>query len=360
MKIQPEDKDKLFDLMDARIKELGVEHIRQHRSRKLGNDVEKRFRWDLLYMTKIRIGDGVGIEGDINLYSYLNDDHIDTALKDYVANRPALSAEYGATDQREKTPQHKAMEDALLQELQLSTEGLKFELMGMDDIKDDGPKFHMCDINPGSLHDVINEIQGGLKAGELSMVLVPRRQDPRSHLMENIAFTSMLEQERVKQAGRESIRQAMRHVNTEPAHKSIFSEIGIKEKMEEFYRAFPELRPTEEDIMRIKQDAQYEHQRVLDETGRSLESIGVPKGSISLDYDSPLGYHAMIDTSKLRLVPHEARKELYDRGFTVTLTQRVRTDICHICGYDLEPGHPHPACIIEETDRKKQEKERNA
>lgn len=44
-------------------------------------DVNMRYRWDLLYATNIKIGDGVGVKGDIDLYAYLHDDHIDSALK---------------------------------------------------------------------------------------------------------------------------------------------------------------------------------------------------------------------------------------------------------------------------------------
>ena len=41
---------------------------------------DRRYRWDLLYRSKIKIGDGIGIDG-LPLYAYLNDGHIDTALK---------------------------------------------------------------------------------------------------------------------------------------------------------------------------------------------------------------------------------------------------------------------------------------
>ena len=41
----------------------------------------ERLRWDLLWGSKIKIGDGVGIKGDLNLYEYMNDNHIDTALR---------------------------------------------------------------------------------------------------------------------------------------------------------------------------------------------------------------------------------------------------------------------------------------
>jgi len=77
MKIRPDDYEKLKTAV------LGI--ITQH------PDVEaryqakryspKRLRWDLLYASKIKLGDGVGMHGDVNVYGYANDDHIDTALR---------------------------------------------------------------------------------------------------------------------------------------------------------------------------------------------------------------------------------------------------------------------------------------
>ena len=52
----------------------------------LCKDRNKRYRWDLLWHSGIRLGDGVGIKGDLNLYSYLNDNHIDAALRSLVPN----------------------------------------------------------------------------------------------------------------------------------------------------------------------------------------------------------------------------------------------------------------------------------
>jgi len=45
---------------------------------------DMRYRWDLLYATRIRIGDGAGMSGDLNLYSYLCDTHIDAALRSFI------------------------------------------------------------------------------------------------------------------------------------------------------------------------------------------------------------------------------------------------------------------------------------
>jgi hypothetical protein len=56
---------------------------------KEANRSHMRFRWDVLYASKLKIGDGVGSKGDVDLYAYMNDDHIDSALqaimgKDYA------------------------------------------------------------------------------------------------------------------------------------------------------------------------------------------------------------------------------------------------------------------------------------
>ena len=41
----------------------------------------KRYRWDMLEKTQIKIGDGINIDGDVNIYAYANNNHIDTALR---------------------------------------------------------------------------------------------------------------------------------------------------------------------------------------------------------------------------------------------------------------------------------------
>jgi hypothetical protein len=41
----------------------------------------KRYRWDLLEQSAIIIGDGIKIDGDVNIYAYANNTHIDTALR---------------------------------------------------------------------------------------------------------------------------------------------------------------------------------------------------------------------------------------------------------------------------------------
>lgn len=46
-------------------------------------DLSMRYRWDLLYLSKLKIGDGVGMPG-LPLYQYMIDTHIDTALKSFI------------------------------------------------------------------------------------------------------------------------------------------------------------------------------------------------------------------------------------------------------------------------------------
>jgi hypothetical protein len=53
-------------------------------------NLDMRYRWDLLYASRLKVGDGVGIQGDVNLYAYLDDTHIDTALRNLV---PSLNTE---------------------------------------------------------------------------------------------------------------------------------------------------------------------------------------------------------------------------------------------------------------------------
>ena len=42
---------------------------------------DKRYRWDLLWASGLQIGDGKGMPGDLPLYAYMDDTHIDTALR---------------------------------------------------------------------------------------------------------------------------------------------------------------------------------------------------------------------------------------------------------------------------------------
>lgn len=41
----------------------------------------KRYRWDLLEQSDIKIGDGTTTDADVNIYTYANKNHVDTALR---------------------------------------------------------------------------------------------------------------------------------------------------------------------------------------------------------------------------------------------------------------------------------------
>nr|WP_258559843.1 hypothetical protein [Comamonas testosteroni] len=57
----------------------------------LCKDVDKRYRWDLLHLSRIKIGDGVGVQGNVNLYSYMDDSHIDSALRSFIKPLKSVS-----------------------------------------------------------------------------------------------------------------------------------------------------------------------------------------------------------------------------------------------------------------------------
>ena len=78
-------------MLDERLAPL-TEKIIAHKKLGLGKDKDMRFRWDLFSFSGIRLGDGKGMSGDIDLYAYMNDLHIDTALKAYVDARPNFNA----------------------------------------------------------------------------------------------------------------------------------------------------------------------------------------------------------------------------------------------------------------------------
>uniref|UniRef100_UPI002028FF10 hypothetical protein n=1 Tax=Delftia tsuruhatensis TaxID=180282 RepID=UPI002028FF10 len=60
------------------------------------------YRWDLLRASRLRLGGGMLARGDLNLYAYLNDRHIDDALRSIV---PPLKATGG---NRSSNPEHHA------------------------------------------------------------------------------------------------------------------------------------------------------------------------------------------------------------------------------------------------------------
>ena len=74
MKIKPED----FAVLQAAVKPLHTpERWALYQAQGLS---AMRYRWDLLYASKLKIGDGKGCSG-LPLYAYMDDTHIDTALR---------------------------------------------------------------------------------------------------------------------------------------------------------------------------------------------------------------------------------------------------------------------------------------
>ena len=84
MKIKEEHKKELFKMMDEALSLPGTrDAIASHKLLGLG---DKRFRWDVFHAAKARdrhIGEFV----TEFLYAYMNDKHIDSVLKRYVAER---------------------------------------------------------------------------------------------------------------------------------------------------------------------------------------------------------------------------------------------------------------------------------
>lgn len=86
LKIKPDDLAKLkaavvpLDTPEARAMYRAGNFPRADRTK----DKDMRYRWDLLHASGLKLGDGVGTQGDLNLYAYLNDEHIDSALRSFV------------------------------------------------------------------------------------------------------------------------------------------------------------------------------------------------------------------------------------------------------------------------------------
>jgi hypothetical protein len=78
MKIKTEHYKEMLDVLSKVDKDAARKHKKELKKDARVKDIEKRFRWDLLYAAKLSpwICD--------NLYPYLNDSHIDTALKSIV------------------------------------------------------------------------------------------------------------------------------------------------------------------------------------------------------------------------------------------------------------------------------------
>ena len=78
-------KQEHYKILKDGIENLGIDKIKLHKmdlpfSVRPPKDLDKRVRWDCLHATKIKIGDGIGQDG-LPLYAYLDDSHIDTALR---------------------------------------------------------------------------------------------------------------------------------------------------------------------------------------------------------------------------------------------------------------------------------------
>ena len=99
MKIKPED----FSVLQEKISHLDTEELRQkYQAESLS---AKRYRWDLLYASKVKIGDGIGTQGDVNVYGYADDSHIDTALRTIVCDdawRPSVAEKASVQDTEPK------------------------------------------------------------------------------------------------------------------------------------------------------------------------------------------------------------------------------------------------------------------
>ncbi|NRA62757.1 MAG: hypothetical protein HRU25_18055 [Psychrobium sp.] len=71
---------------DYAILESAIKHTIARTGLSLDNYIShgltaKRYRWDMLEQSGITIGDGINIDGDVNIYAYANKIHIDTALR---------------------------------------------------------------------------------------------------------------------------------------------------------------------------------------------------------------------------------------------------------------------------------------
>jgi len=92
MKMTDEDYNKLKEQLEIAVYRIGPYALREHRRLKLGKRPDVRFAWDIFALTRLTIGYGVNSScpGDLNLYAYLDDGHITTALVKYVRENPSL------------------------------------------------------------------------------------------------------------------------------------------------------------------------------------------------------------------------------------------------------------------------------
>jgi len=83
LKITPEDYAILDSAVNVTIARTGLS-LDNYTSLGL---TAKRYRWDMLEQSGIKIGDGINIDGDVNIYAYANKTHIDTALRKITKTR---------------------------------------------------------------------------------------------------------------------------------------------------------------------------------------------------------------------------------------------------------------------------------
>ena len=67
-----------YSILKSKIAELPRNEVLKHKSLQLGKDIDKRFRWDLFHKASL------SRFAVTELYHYVNDDHIDTALKNII------------------------------------------------------------------------------------------------------------------------------------------------------------------------------------------------------------------------------------------------------------------------------------
>jgi len=78
MKMKSTDFETLKKFINNTVNNFEVDIEKEYEKSRLS---KLRFRWDMFYLSGIKIGDGIGIpDGDI-IDSELNMDHIDTALR---------------------------------------------------------------------------------------------------------------------------------------------------------------------------------------------------------------------------------------------------------------------------------------
>ncbi|HBG47609.1 MAG TPA: hypothetical protein DDW94_11575 [Deltaproteobacteria bacterium] len=80
LKIKPED----YRILKAAVEKVARENPGMRREYRENGLSEMRYRWDLLWKAGLRIGCSIGTPGDLNLYDYMNDEHIDSALRHIV------------------------------------------------------------------------------------------------------------------------------------------------------------------------------------------------------------------------------------------------------------------------------------